>query len=426
MSDKGGQARDAGMSATDQYLVDVQARLRMPDEASGDVLDELASHIEDAIAEGMRNGLTADEAERIALGRLGAPKELGDELRRTHQTRRRLLAAAGGGAWQAAKGAVRGYFAGIIIGVALTIGGSIVLAVASLVDPVPLSGYRWFELMVYPSIWTAGWLSARELVLGLSRRSLRAIADVRAPVAWVGAAVVAFLVAALPADHTHATVVLSIATPLVFAVGALTADRDVLADILPDRWVDRRRLQRNLFIAFVGLVLVAIVVPTALGLGVGPTVTGPHLGPDGPVASAEERWNAAGYDVVAARVIDFDELPIFRGFEHDGFLVVDVPHDRVDWDEWTRVQFEVWPATDPYLAEGAQQLLGHAPMGIVPVEDPWAAHDVAIRVGYPEAEGFLAFLVAEDRVTGERVAFGRPEGDRSTFHGSLFDWFAPR
>ena len=426
MSDKGGRSRVGGTSATERYLVDVQARLRMPEDASCEVLDELTSHIEDAIADGVRNGLTADEAERVALTRLGAPGELGDELRRTHQTRRRLLAAAGGGAWQAAKGAVRGYVAGIVIGLALLMGGSLVLAVASLVNPVPLSSYRLFDIAFYPCIWCAVWLTARELVRGISRQSMRLIEDVRAPIAWVGAALVAVLIAVVPADHTYLSVVFSIATPLVFAAGALTADRDVIGDILPDRWVDLRRLQRKLFIGFVGLVLVTMVGPTLLGVGSGPTVTGPDFYPDRPLSSAQERWKAAGYDVVASRVVDFDEISIFRGFEHDGFLVVRIPHDTVDWDEWTRVQFEVWPATDPFLDEGPQKLIGVAPMGIVPVADPWAAQDIAIRVGYPEAEGFLAFLVAEDRGTGERAAFGRPEGDRSTFRGSLIDWFAPR
>jgi hypothetical protein len=397
----------------------------MPQDASDEVLDELASHIDDAIAEGTRSGLTLEAAERQTLTRLGAPEELGDELRRTHQTRRRLLAAAGGGAWQMAKGAIRGYLAGLVIAIAFMLGGSVVLGLASLIGPLPDVGSRWFPLVVYPSIWGALWLAARELVRGISRRSMRLTEDVRVPIACVGAAVVTLLVAVLPADHTSVSVALTIAAPLVFAAGALTADRDVVADLLPDRW-DRRGVQRKLFLGFVGLVLVAMVGSNAFSQSDPTPVTGPHFEPETPLSSAQERWNVAGYEVVAARVIDFDEVSIDRGFERDGFLVVEVPRDRIDWDDWTGVQFEVWPATDPFLGDGSQKLLGGAPMGIAPVADPWSPHDMAIQVGYPDAEGFLAFLVAEHRVTGERVAFGHPAGDTSTFHGSLIDWFAPR
>jgi hypothetical protein len=401
----------------------------MPDEASGAVLEELATHIDDAVAAGIRNGLTADEAERDALARLGPPDELGDDLRRTHQTRRRLLAAVGAGAWHATQGAARGYLGGLVVALAIMVGGGLVVALVAGIFRFSTSEsatWRLFQVFVYPSIWGAAWLSARYLVETVSDRSLRAVELVRGRIAWIGAGLVAVPVALLPADHTHITVGLAVATPLVFAIGALTTNRNLSERIRPEAWTSRIPLiKRTVYVAFVVLVIGSLVVSVLLAGLSEPVISEPDGAVDEPLPPppAQQRWISAGFDVVAPTVVDLDAIFLAHGFARDGFLIVDVPDDRIDWDEWTGLQFEVWPATSPRNGDGQQAVVGRAPLAVVPVDDPWASGEIAVRVGYPGAEGFLLFLIAEDPVTGERVAFGQPEGDVSQFHGSLIDWF---
>ena len=420
------------MDLVGDFLDRVGERLRMPDEATGAILDELDSHIADAISAGIERGLTPDEAEGDALARLGSPVDLGEELRRTHQTRRRLLAALGPGVWQATQGAVRGYLGGLIVAIALMFSGGIVLAMVSNAFRLSISGSAYqemFQALVYPSIWGAAWLSARYLVETVSARSSRSVDLLRAQVAWIGAGLVAVPVLFLPADHTYLTVVLAIATPLVFATGALTAGRDLGERIRPRAWTSRMpQIRRAVYVTFF-LVVIGSSIGSAAMAGLSePTFNGPDgvVDESAPPRPAQQRWKSAGFEMVAATVVEFDEIDLGSSFAKDGFLVVHLPDDRVDWDAWTGLRYEVWPATEPRNGDGRQSIVGSAPISIVPVADPWAQTGAAIRVGYPGMEGFLLFLVSEDPATGERVAFGHPAGDWSRFHGSLLEWLALR
>src|SRR5262245_1305552 len=132
MSDMGGR-EPYQRPATDRYLERLETHLRMPPDAAGNVLDELAAHIDDAITAGIAEGLTPADAERRALERPGPPDGLGSALRRAHQTRRRLLAAAGSGVWHGAQGTVRGYLGGYILSLPLLFGGVFIAQVAGAV-----------------------------------------------------------------------------------------------------------------------------------------------------------------------------------------------------------------------------------------------------------------------------------------------------
>jgi hypothetical protein len=79
------------------FLATVRSRLDLPDAIARGVLDELAGHLEDAAAELRVAGLSAEDAERRAIGRLGDARALGTELTRARRGRRQLLAAVGGG-----------------------------------------------------------------------------------------------------------------------------------------------------------------------------------------------------------------------------------------------------------------------------------------------------------------------------------------
>jgi HAAS domain-containing protein len=414
----------ADRSDVEAYLDRVSARLHMPGDASGAILDELEAHIDDAISSGLEDGLARDDAERRALDRLGSPDDLGEELRRAHQTRRRLLAAAGAGVWHGAQGVVRGYFGGYIASLPLVF----VAMFAALILEAPL-GIRSqfhttsviFGLSIWVAIWGATWLSARTVVEAFSRRSFRSIESIRGPIAWCGAAVVAIPVVLLPADHTLLTVAMALVTPFVFALGAISVDAELWDQLGPPAW--ERRLPRLRRIAFVAFVLVVLGIPFAmipLGQSGG---SSSNREPESETTSASQRWATAGYAVVASTVVDYDAIWVADGFPQDGFIVARIPDDRVDWDEWRGLRFEVWRATAAADQDPRGTLLGTQPMAVIAMTDPWRQPATPVRVGYPGADGFLLFLVGEDRVTGARVAFGHPEGGESRFHGSLLDWF---
>ena len=84
-------------------------RLRLPDEEATDVLEELRSHLAESAAGLVGEGLTAEQAERESIARLGNPDALADGIRTARQTRRRMLAAAGAGVIAATSGLFWGY-----------------------------------------------------------------------------------------------------------------------------------------------------------------------------------------------------------------------------------------------------------------------------------------------------------------------------
>ena len=409
--------------ATDRYLERLEVHLRMPPEAAGNVLDEVAAHIDDAIAAGMLEGLTPDAAERRALDRLGPPDALGKDLRRTHQTRRRLLAAAGSGVWHGTQGLVRGWFGGYIVALPVLL---VALYVAQIGQAV--FGFRngvstanaIFDVAIWLAVWGAAWVSARTIVEAVSRRSLRSIESIRTPLAVGGAALVAVPAILLPADHSLLSVAMAIATPFVFGLGARSVDAAFWDRFGPPAW--ERRVPRLRRIAFVGFILVILAPFAAIPLGMS-TGSVEVQQPEPESMSAAERWAAAGYTIVAPKVIDYDEIYLASGWTKDGWILGNIPDDRVDWDDFPGLRFEVWRAMASTDHDPRGRLLGNAPMAVVPVTDPWTRHEIAVQVGYPGADAFALFLVAEDPVTHARVAFGHPEGDESRFHGSVIDWF---
>lgn len=81
----------------DAFLGAVRSRLDLPDAMAREVLEELAGHLDDAGSDLRAAGLSSEDAEQRALGRLGDPEALGADLARARRGRRRALAAVGGG-----------------------------------------------------------------------------------------------------------------------------------------------------------------------------------------------------------------------------------------------------------------------------------------------------------------------------------------
>jgi hypothetical protein len=103
------------------YLDRMTATLALPTADVDEVRAELIDHLADSIATLEAEGFEREAAIREALGRLGAPAELGRQLRAAHQSTRRLLAGAGGGVFAAGGGLVLGYLGGAVLALVLAI-----------------------------------------------------------------------------------------------------------------------------------------------------------------------------------------------------------------------------------------------------------------------------------------------------------------
>ena len=95
--------------------------------AEAEVLEELAAHLDDRVADALARGVDPAEAERRARNRLGDPATLGRAIRKARRAKRSALALVGGGAFSFAYFSVTGIvlavaFLGVISGLTVTIG----------------------------------------------------------------------------------------------------------------------------------------------------------------------------------------------------------------------------------------------------------------------------------------------------------------
>jgi len=175
------------------FLASVRSRLDLPDAIARDVLEELAGHLEDAAAELRAAGLSADDAERRAIGRLGDARALGTELARARRGRRQLLAAVGGGIRAVLAEGIRTW---IFLAVLASLTAILALPAASIVRL--LLGLRSTSSMLVGmpgSLATAGVVVGGFAYLGwilparFAGPAVRSVRGVRRAVALVGLAV---------------------------------------------------------------------------------------------------------------------------------------------------------------------------------------------------------------------------------------------
>jgi hypothetical protein len=112
----------------DAFLAHVSAGLDLPESLARDVLEELAGHLDEAAAELRSQGISAEDADRRAISRLGDPRVLGRGLSSAHQGRRQLLAAAGGGIRAVLVEGIRAY---LFLGLSFALAAAFVIPIAS-------------------------------------------------------------------------------------------------------------------------------------------------------------------------------------------------------------------------------------------------------------------------------------------------------
>jgi len=210
------------------FLASVRSRLDLPDAIARDVLEELAGHLEDAAAELRAAGLSADDAERRAIGRLGDARALGTELARARRGRRQLLAAVGGGIRAVLAEGIRTW---IFLAVLASLTAILALPAASIVRL--LLGLRSTSSMLVGmpgSLATAGVVVGGFAYLGwilparFAGPAVRSVRGVRRAVALVGLAVgSAILWFLVPVAMDPVLVVGLPLGPVAFALTALRA-----------------------------------------------------------------------------------------------------------------------------------------------------------------------------------------------------------
>jgi hypothetical protein len=223
-------------AAAQAFLTTVDARLAMPEW----LRTELSDHLLDSIEAIEDEGLDSERAATEALARLGSPDELARQLRRAHQTPRRLLAGAAGGVFQTGVGFIYGWLVGsvlfaiVLIFATLLLNGLLKAPVDAFASLLPHFNTDQTDLAmnsVYMDVvlCVAAWIAARRGARAFADTSRRTPGRVAPYFAAAGAAVLALLALfVVEAQQSWLSVVLELLVPVSFAAGAvLWIDRGI-------------------------------------------------------------------------------------------------------------------------------------------------------------------------------------------------------
>ncbi len=346
---------------TASYLDEVAARLELPEPYASDVRHELADHLADATDALIAQGRAPEDAERESLARLGPPAVLADELRRAHQTRRRLLAGAAGGVWSAVGHGIGGTILGLgavwMTLYLILIAGSVVTHVLNvnldlrLDDTIPSES--WNTTLIAAGLAIGAFLGGRRAVQATAAKSLRPVRALGRWWALGGAAVLSvWVLFVLQMALSWPAVIAELLIPLAFAAGAT---------IKTDRPGPRIR-SRHILLVFVG----GFVLPTLLAFGLGAQTTGG--GHETAYGSADDMWRAMRFDVVGRRPPD-EVQQAFGGGGWAGSAGVVTPTvsvaSTVALAGWHDFRFEAWrrDPQDASIAPNTKAPLCHGPGG---------------------------------------------------------------
>jgi hypothetical protein len=390
----------------DAYLERVRAELRMPLDMETDIVEEIRGHLTDATDALVEEGLHRGRAQREALARLGAPDVLADQLRRAHQTRRRLLAAAAGGIWTVGSEGLYGLiFGSVFLSVAALLGLTISVIVIAIIGT---AGQPWISSTTLTAVaWAfAAERGARAATLVVADRSRRRVRQVAVPIALLGGVVLAwltFFVVRMTLDWPIVACVLAI--PAAFPVGALRAREGDLW-----RWRPRRTWPTLLAVA----ALVALI--TTVAAMVVPARTFEFHG-----GTAAESDSAYGFDRIAS-----DGTSAAAAWLSGS---PSVSSDRLSFSwtverralrAWHAFRVEIWRSdgdSGPIARDAVR------PVAILPLR----VSDGIIRgsMDPPRYRDLTAgwFVLTALDAHGVRYFLDYPESASLGFRGTILDWF---
>jgi hypothetical protein len=390
----------------DAYLDLVAARLRLPDDAATEVLEELRGHLAESAASLIDEGLTPDQSEREAIARLGSPGELADGLRVARQTRRRMLAAVGAGAIAATGGLVWGYIFATALTVLAAVSSTLIISVAlqALGLTTPGSQPMTDVLSIPFAIFVPGY-AAHRMVGAVAARSARPVRSIQRPIAVVGGIVLAAMtIFVVRSELDPIKVVTLLATPVGFAIGAMLA-RDgsqVRLRQVPGRWV-------------VALFVVATLTLTGIAaatIKINPT--GEYTVDDG-VANI----GAPATDVFGSGWLD-QQSSTGLGFV-SGVVLSPTPPDLLDG--WHDLRLEAWPVVD---RTSVIDPTADGPAAIAPMtRDESGSFAAELDLGTSKDQRWYAVATTGIAPNGGRYILSGPDGPVATrpWAGTVWEWF---
>src|ERR1700690_4215522 len=173
----------------DAYLDQLDRGLDLPTAERAAVREEIESHLFEAQAGLIADGLDPEAAAAEAICRQGDARELGQALTRARQSRRAILAAAGAGTWAAVGAAVGGWIIGAAVLVAGLVTAGVVTALGVRIGTIgtwAIMDQGWYLAVAATTLWFAAWAAGRALVSAFARGAHRRAERVHAWVAIGG------------------------------------------------------------------------------------------------------------------------------------------------------------------------------------------------------------------------------------------------
>jgi HAAS len=397
------------MDARGRFLGAVAERLPLPEDVRGEVLEELAAHLADAVDDLRSQGRTPEDAVVEAISRLGPPANLARELARAHRPRGRVLAATGAGTISAvATGAIGVVLATFCVVVGAMLLMALVRALASWMGVTFSMNWAggWNTLLTAVALDAGALLAGAAAVRAAALAGWRSVSEVRTPVALVGGAVVGWIVLVVLSQALNwPSVAALLLVPISFALGTR---------------VDRLQLP-NLRIVVVA-VLVGLLATIGLGLA---TWQG------GGGGGAPQPWNpsAAGdmiapwwQDPSAGGPVWFSEGS--GSYPQAGVIDLQLTGGNAAQVAYFRdYRLEAWRSESPEA--GSALVRGQtAPFALAPATPEGVS--VAGTLYFDRTPGVEWAQVAVTAVApdGTRYLLSVSGPGPVEFHGSVWDWFA--
>ena len=386
----------------DEYLAALDALLPFPAGPRAEILEEIATHLDDAVADGM--------SESAAQARLGAPRTLAADLARTAQSTVRLFAGVGAGLRSGVAQWIYGYLLGSLL---VLVGSFVLVATVQLTGQVLGTGWLlqftdqgWNSLLTAVAIAVGLYYAGRAVPESVSLRAHRLADEVRPwATALVSAGLAGLLVFVVGLPLNWASVLGLALAPAAFALGAYR----------PGLMPRRVRLRYAvLIVVFVTVPLLGLVTATSGGEG-GATEVPSGMPYDGGLSIIGPRWAATDDDVGEPAVEG-------AGWRTSGDGAIAWEARLVDptaLDGLSDLRLEAWhthpethaidPAHDEHFASSSVQRSGAVLSGeIVTTDDPGV--------------GFWTLVVTGRDDGGTRYVVLSVGGGNSTFTGSVWDW----
>jgi len=391
--------------ARDRYLAELNAVLPMPDGRRAETIEEIAAHLDDAVADRVERGANPDQAEADAQARLGSPTELARSLARPEQTPWRSLAGVGAALWSGTGHWIYGYLFALLVSiVALLAISALVQAAGLLLDTgwnLQTGDGGWNTMFTAIAIGVGCYFAGRVIPDRFARASGRLTVDVRPWALTISVALVAVMtVLVLELPQNWASVIALGLAPFGLVLGAYRPD------LLPGR-------TRFGFVAIVLALMVVsfVAVSVATRGGGGAPVEVPDF-PDRGLSVIGPEWHPTA-----------DFAPTLEssswGESADGTQWEAMVASGVFLDGFEDLRLEAWASTDGGMSLDPGN---DGPFAIAPVAQRGRHLAATIDTTAEPGVTFWNLILTGVADDGVRYVLDASMGGQSTFTGSAWGW----